>query len=177
MLTHHRHSLSCFLSKALFSLLLAPFLLWSSSTQAQQPVPEGYTIGTPWVGPHGVRERMTEIMEREDSQKLEPRPKHIHPRPRVDFPNPQGNPVSPDVASWPPLPDGESPITPLSPQATTINFTGATLTDTRAYPPDSMGAAGPAQFIVAVNGRVRSFNKTTGVADGVIDVDTDVFFQ
>src|SRR5260221_14601323 len=119
MLTHHRsHSLSfSFVSKALLSILLAPSLL--SSAQAQKPVPEGYTAGTPWVGPHGVRVRMTEIMDDEDSQKREHRPKHIHLHPAVAFPNPQGNPLSPDVASWPPLAAGENPITPLSPQATT----------------------------------------------------------
>ena len=50
----------------------------------------------------------------------------------------------------------------------TPNFTGATLADTGAFPPDSMGTVGPSQFIVAVNGRIRSFNKTTGVADGVV---------
>src|SRR5260221_2073957 len=148
------HSLSSFLSKPLLPLLLVPFLL--SAASAQKPVPEGYTAGTPWVGPHGVRVRMTEIMDDEDSQKREHRPKHIHLHPAVAFPNPQGNPLSPDVASWPPLAPGENPIPPLSPQATTINFTGATLTDTRAYPPDSMGAAGPAHFIVAVKGRVRN---------------------
>src|SRR5207249_2877075 len=31
-------------------------------------------------------------------------------------------------------------------------------------------------YIVAVNGRFRSFNKTTGVADGALNADSDVFF-
>ena len=39
-----------------------------------------------------------------------------------------------------------------------------------------MGAVGPTQFIVAVNGRIRSFNKTTGVADGVLNTTMDTFF-
>jgi hypothetical protein len=39
-----------------------------------------------------------------------------------------------------------------------------------------MGAVGPTQFVVFVNGRLRTFNKSTGVADGVIDADSDVFF-
>src|SRR5262249_33655083 len=38
-------------------------------------------------------------------------------------------------------------------------------------PPDSMGAAGPTQFIVFVNGKIRSFNKATGLTDGVLEVD------
>ncbi len=40
-----------------------------------------------------------------------------------------------------------------------------------------MGAAGPSQFIVAINGRIRSFNKSTGVKDGGIEANTDVFFH
>jgi hypothetical protein len=39
-----------------------------------------------------------------------------------------------------------------------------------------MGAVGPTQFFVFLNGRMRTFNKTTGVADGVVNVDSDVFF-
>jgi len=49
--------------------------------------------------------------------------------------------------------------------------------DTGAFPPDSMGTAGPSQFVIFVNGRLKSFNKTTGVADGVLNADTDVFFS
>ncbi len=39
-----------------------------------------------------------------------------------------------------------------------------------------MGAVGPSQFIVFVNGRLRSFNKTTSAADGVLNVSPDDFF-
>jgi Secretion system C-terminal sorting domain len=42
--------------------------------------------------------------------------------------------------------------------------------------PDNMGAIGPVQYIVFVNGRLRSFNKTTGIADGVLNIDPTVFF-
>ncbi len=40
-----------------------------------------------------------------------------------------------------------------------------------------MGAVGPTQFLVAENGRFRSFNKATGTADGAINIDPDVFFS
>jgi hypothetical protein len=63
-----------------------------------------------------------------------------------------------------------------APQTLGTSFTGATLADTGAFPPDSMGAVGPTQFVVFVNGRLRTFNKTTGAADGVINADPDVFF-
>ena len=66
---------------------------------------------------------------------------------------------------------------PFAPQTIGTNFTGATLSDTRAFPPDSMGAVGPAQFVVFVNGRLRTFNKTTGAADGALNVNPDTFFS
>lgn len=63
------------------------------------------------------------------------------------------------------------------PQTLGVNFDTVTgPTETGAFPPDTMGAIGPAQFFVFLNGRLRTFNKTTGVADGVINVDSDVFF-
>ena len=57
------------------------------------------------------------------------------------------------------------------------NFIGATLNDTLSFPPDSMGAIGPNQYILACNGRIRSFNKATGTADGVINVTANQFFE
>ena len=57
-------------------------------------------------------------------------------------------------------------IAPKDAFTTSGNFLGARLFDANAVPPDSMGAVGPVQFIVAVNGRIRSFNKTSATADG-----------
>jgi PKD repeat protein len=152
------------------------FATMFGTTVLRAAVPPGYTVGAPWSGPLGVRERVSRLMDDQASRGPDQRPKQVHPRPRMDFPNPQGNPVSPDVASYPALAPGTT-RSPLTPQTTATSFSGATLADTRSFPPDSMGAAGPSQFIVAVNGRIRTFNKTNGVADGVMNVDTDVFFN
>jgi hypothetical protein len=57
------------------------------------------------------------------------------------------------------------------------NFTGANLGELGSLPPDPSGAAGPAQYILAANGRIRSFNKSSGAPDGVLNVSTSVFFQ
>lgn len=71
-----------------------------------------------------------------------------------------------------------TPLTPLAPQTvSSVNFTAATFNDCNSWPPDTMGTVGPTQFIVALNGRIRSFNKQTGAADGAINVDPDVFFS
>lgn len=58
-----------------------------------------------------------------------------------------------------------------------FGFSGPTLADAPAFPPDTMGAVGPSQFIVAINRRFRSYSKTTGVADGALDVNPDSFFS
>jgi hypothetical protein len=87
------------------------------------------------------------------------------------------NPRSPQVAA---LPGGVAPLTPTTPstpQTIGTSFTGATIADTPGFvPPDSMGAVGPSQYLVTVNGRFRSFSTTTGLADGALNVDPDVFF-
>ncbi len=71
--------------------------------------------------------------------------------------------------------DGPVPVKEYTP-ATPPSFTAATLEDTRTFPPDTMGAVGPTQFLIAVNGRVRSFNKATMAPDSVLDTTLDGFF-
>src|SRR5438552_5270938 len=66
---------------------------------------------------------------------------------------------------------------PYTSQTVGLTFIGGHLYDTSALPPDSMGAVGPSQFFIFVNGRLRTFNKTTGAADGVINADPDIFFS
>ena len=68
------------------------------------------------------------------------------------------------------------PDAPSAPQTPGVNFLGTTLAQTGVFPPDSAGAAGPTQFLLGVNGRIRSFAKATGAADGVLDATTDAFF-
>src|SRR5207244_2787243 len=94
----------------------------------------------------------------------------------------------PDLDSTPPghwlpsRPLAGNPTLPGSPisadsQPVGFSFTAATLADASGFPPDSMGAAGPTQFLVVINGRVRTFNKSTGDADGVLNTTTDNFFS
>ena len=65
----------------------------------------------------------------------------------------------------------------LAPQTPGLSFNGVTgPAETGSFPPDDMGAIGPAQFVVFVNGRLRTFNKSTGVADGVLNASPDIFF-
>lgn len=80
-----------------------------------------------------------------------------------------------------PYPTDFEKITPpeasFAPQTVGTQFDGATgPTETGAFPPDTNAAVGPTQVFVFLNGRLRTFNKTTGVADGFVNADSDVFF-
>ena len=138
--------------------------------------PDGSMVGRPTTGDAGVAESVSSIMARQAERGFEQRA----PRRSIEHESrrrPVDNPDAPAVSQWPPA-AGEPQRGPaaLAPQTPSTTFLGATLADTGAFPPDTMGTVGPTQFIVAVNGRIRSFNKTTGVADGVLNVDSDVFF-
>lgn len=116
-------------------------------------------------------------------------PRLRKPRVEPDRENLPDTPGALEASQWP-LPEGfgikrprgsRGPAgretTPYSPQTLGTQFNGATgPTETGAFPPDTMGAIGPTQFFVFLNGRMRTFNESTGVADGVINVDSDVFF-
>jgi hypothetical protein len=93
------------------------------------------------------------------------------------------NPASPAASQFPGfVPEKSNPAGDRiqSPQTVGTSFTGATLSGvnpTLSFPPDCMGAVGPTQYVVFVNGRLVTFNKATGVADGVLNADPDVFFS
>lgn len=90
------------------------------------------------------------------------------------------NPNAPAIAEYPQLSAKEKmrlgSLAPTAPQTVGLQFTAATLADTGAFPPDTMGAVGPSQFVAFINGRLRTFTKA-GVADGVLNIDPDNFFS
>ena len=172
---------SCAAGMRWLLMLCVAVTAWAEMINAS--VSEARTVAedageTPWIGEAGIREDVSDIMARE--QETEGQGEHsVRIRP-VLRPNRQGLPQNPDS------PDGRLNVQQafampapglLSPQTTGTSFTGATLADTSSFPPDTMGAVGPTQFIVAVNGRIRTFNKTTGVADGALNASMDTFFN
>jgi uncharacterized repeat protein (TIGR01451 family) len=142
-------------------------------------------FGTAWAqisgkrlgAARGVAETTAEIMERQAAApplEEEERPEH-----ELEYPSRVGLPQHPKalaVSRFPAVPDDKA-VAPdlLKIHTTALSFDGATLTDTGAFPPDSMGTVGPTQFVTFVNGRLRTFTKA-GVADGVINANPDVFF-
>jgi hypothetical protein len=119
----------------------------------------------------------TEIMANQRIAERVQGPRLLAPRftrPRRGFaPSPQ----SPASAVFPPGAPAVAPPSPGSPQTLGVNFLGANLADSNAFPPDTMGAVGPVQFLVGVNGHLRTFDKATGTSDGGLNADLDVFFN
>jgi len=154
--------------------LLLP-LIWALATASPSAVAD--VVGEPWTGEAGVTESVATINARSERKAKEGKPvAHNHPRHRHDRRDLSQDPQSSGPQFVVNTPMAPSTPGPLAPQTVGTNFLGPTLADTLSYPPDSMGAVGPTQFIVAVNGRFRSYNKTTGVADGFLNVDPDVFW-
>lgn len=131
----------------------------------------------------GFPETVAQIMERERS--MPPLDNTIHENDleeRLHYPDrhnlPQ-NPLSNSESSYPPLTTDQKNNqnqTSETPQTVSTNFLGAQLSESGFIPADNMGAAGPTQYIAIANGRIKSFTKSTGVADGIINASTDVFF-
>src|SRR3954447_16235623 len=160
-----------------FAFAFALLLFSAAAGAAAQEIPGVRLPSTP-----GIQLTTRALMERQAAAPPRgPRPEHeLHYPDKADH---ASSPDAPAVSSWPSAghtsSDATGPrLTPRSLIHTTgLAFNGATLGDTGAFPPDSMGAVGPSQFIVAVNGRIRTFNKTTGTADGMMDANPDVFFN
>jgi hypothetical protein len=159
----------------------------TSGSNVQDPI-TGVTVGVPVVGETGIQRTTAEIMQAQAIAPPSSRPPIV---PEHDIPGRDERPQNPDakpVASTPDLAAGSSPSMgnaviaaadlPSAPQPVSTNFDAVTgPAETGAFPPDTMGAVGPTQFFLFVNGRLRTFNKTTGVADGVVNADPDVFFN
>ena len=72
----------------------------------------------------------------------------------------------------------DAAVTALAAQTVTTKFDGVSgPSQTGSFPPDSMGAVGPTQFLIFVNGRLRTFNKSTGTPDNILNADPDIFFS
>ena len=134
----------------------------------------------PWVGgPGTVRttaEIMAEAMGKPAARLARNRPRFRKARPTREHllqnPDALPDPRPAVIDAEPALGDAPS----VAQTATTPTADVATLADTGALPPDTMGDIGPTQYLVGVNGRVRTIDKVTGAADGVLNADFETFF-
>jgi hypothetical protein len=172
----------------------------SSVAAAQDARGDRETIGIPTTGAMGITETVAEIMAR---AALNP-PMWDRSRPpieagpeneaddKIDFTRIPQRPGAELVPYWPfPAPNQRTPMggivfdpnnpggggAPFLPQAVGTNFTAFTINNSGFIPPDSEGAVGPTQIVAIANGIVRTFNKSSGAADGALNATTNTFFQ
>jgi hypothetical protein len=138
------------------------------------------TTGISVIGNYAVEESINSIMARQiigvHPVRLNESEKEKEYPDRSKLPQ---NPNSPMVSQYGLSGKVNQQVNALTSLNKGINFTGATLSGTNStgsFPPDNMGSVGPTQYIVGVNGRIVSFNKTTGTADGALNTDMDTFF-
>ena len=167
-----------FLALAFASLILASS---AGARDETNKLPSSAEIGKPWIGEGGVQRKTVDIMSDPAIQK----PSSAILRKRANLPDRKNLPQDANsvaVATWPqvkPISTTRTASPVLSaPQTVSTNFDAATGDPTTGpFPPDVMGAIGPSQFVLFINGRLKTFNKATGAADGVINANPDAFFS
>ncbi|MFN0087436.1 MAG: hypothetical protein ACKVX9_18750, partial [Blastocatellia bacterium] len=156
----------------------------ASLAETAAPAP-GQITGEPWTGDKGISETTAEIMGREAIHTA--RKRDADPAPKRIRPDRRNLPQNPDAlldTQWPAIPETTSEeeretlrgLRAVEAQTLGPSFTGATLSETSSFPPDTMGDVGPTQYLVGVNGRIKVFDKATSTL-GALNADMDVFFQ
>ena len=148
------------------SLAAMLLLLVTAATHAQDKP------GTPITSGIGLAETTAQIMARQATASVVKKPRGIRfartPAPRQSnaetLPEEIATALGKSIRSAPKVA-----------QVSSTNWLGADYNDSGYFPPFTMGAIGPSQYIVIINGRIRTFDRK-GLPDPTLDVDTDVFF-
>src|ERR1043166_8444843 len=155
------------------------------STSGGRSSEQGQIAGVTKVGERGIQRTTDEIMAEDQVAPPSRRPILMPEHEFEGHEDRPQNPASKPVASTPKLGAVKPAVAnfvmadaglpgPLAPQTVGLTFDG--FSGPPSFPPDTMGTVGPTQFFIFVNGRLRTFNKTTGVADGAINANADTFF-
>jgi hypothetical protein len=118
------------------------------------------------TGPRGTTRTTAQLLAAASGQSGTPHPTlPVHHAPPKQ-PNPEA------------LPSGPATLTARRPSValtTAQTFDGPSL-EGNVFPPDTQGDVGPSQFVVTLNTRFRSYDKS-GVADAALDLTPDTFFS
>jgi len=134
-------------------------------------------VGIPWTGQSGVTETVSEIMARDKNLPLQ---SSLQPaqsdegRLLPNRKNLQQYSPSPHISQSPAETTNLTASALVNPQSLGVSFIAAQISESGYIPPDSMGAVGPSQVLVCVNGRIRVFDKNGAV--GALDTTPATFF-
>jgi hypothetical protein len=147
---------------------------------AAPPKSLGAVKGIPWTGRPALKESVAKIMARQQIVLPPHTIKNEEEGEGSDRDSLPQNPASPLISSYPEITGAAdalvNPTKPhLGPQfSLSTNWLGSTLGDSGLVPPDTMGDVSPTQVVLAVNGRIRVFDKSGNL--GALNTTTDAFF-
>ncbi|MFO1311861.1 MAG: Ig domain-containing protein [Burkholderiales bacterium] len=148
------------------SLAAMLLLLVTAATQAQDKP------GTPISSGIGLAETTAQIMARQATASVVRKPRVLKWR-RTAAPGKSNPETLPEELA---APLGKSiRSSAKAAQNYSVDWLGADFDDSGSFPPYTMGAIGPSQYIVVINGRIRTFDRK-GLPDPTLDADTDTFF-
>src|SRR6266702_606791 len=152
--------------------------LWCALLLALSPAAAD-EIGIPWTGQPGVTETVTDIMARYKNLPLQSSMQPAQSDEGRLLPNRQNlaqYSLSPRVSRYPATSSASSAEATalITSQSIGSTFLGAQLSEAGFVPPDSMGAVGPSQVLVCVNGRIKVFDKSGAL--GALHATTKTFF-
>lgn len=132
-------------------------------------------------GNKGFPETVEEIMRRNKDIPMDNIPLKQREEEKEIYPDRRNLPQNPESSNESSFPKQDTKIkdtvSSYNPQTVSTNFNAISLSETGFIPADNMGAVGPTQVIAMANGRIKSFTKSTGTADGIINTTTDNFFN
>ena len=145
---------------------------------------EAQIVGKPWTGQPAVKRTMSDLVVYDTSH---PQPSNANREalPRRILPNASQRVNSPKSPAYPvslPNPNKVAPSARDGPrpefaQSVAASFTGITYPQSGGFvPPDSHGDVGPTQVLAVVNATIRTIDKSTGSADGVLNVNANNFW-
>jgi hypothetical protein len=142
---------------------------------AQGPTPMGAQVGKPWRGAPGIKETVAQIMAREQRAR-KPLPGAPLAVREVPLTGRRSTPRAPSPSAQSLAPSASTRLLTgrLNPQTLGTSFLGAQVSESGLVPPDSMGAVGPSQVLVVVNGRVKVFDRSGTL--GSLNTDLSTFF-
>jgi len=125
-----------------------------------------------WVGDAPIIENVADILARDAAV-----PASVSGPVRARLRKSQGGGPAPAPAIEPLSAAVPSITGPLAPQTVGTSFLAVQSSESPFIPPDTMGAVGPTQIVVCVNGRIKVFDRAGTLDPTVLNVSTDAFFS
>jgi len=159
------------LLSAVLLVIALVVLAGAGDTTSATPGASEVTHGHPWRGAPGTTVSVAAMMAR---QRADDRRRGGKPLGTREKPEPRGDQArTKSPSSAPAERVGSASVAPRSNLSPSTSFLGAHKSESGFVPPDSMGSVGPSQVLVAVNGRIKVFDKQGNL--GGLDV-TDANF-